>query len=127
VRLGAAGVSPDDAGDLDGLRAGVLGRLTAEASQSWGATCYQALAEPKAFYAGIGGTLGAMGCLLLTMGVVSVTDKRAADSMAAIMDTLSRPGSDGNPVVLGGQRRAASASVAETLRRLPGANGFARG
>ncbi len=102
VRLGAAAMSPGDAGDLVGLRAGVLGRLTAESSQTWGAMCYRALAEPKAFYAGIGATLGVMGCLLLTMGVVSVTDKRAADSMAAIMDTLSRPGSDGNPVALGG-------------------------
>jgi len=50
-------VSPSDACDFDGLRAGVLSRLSAESSEAWGAMCYRVLAEPKVFYAEIGVTL----------------------------------------------------------------------
>ena len=103
LRLGASAVLPEDAGDLDGLRVGVVSRLSAESAQSWTAICRQLFAERRVLYAGAGATVGVIICVLMTIGVVSVAERRAADSMAAILDTLAHPGSDANPVTLGGR------------------------
>jgi len=102
LRLGAGALAASDLSDLDGLRAGVLSRMSAESSQRTMAVLRVACTEPKVLWAGVGATIGVVACVLLTMGVASVVmDRGVEDSMAAILDTLSHPGSDANPVALG--------------------------
>ena len=89
--------------DLDGLQAGVLSRWSAEHAMSWTACVRRTIDDPHVLWAGFGAAVGVMACLLLTVGVMSATDERAADSLAAVMDAIGSPGSDQNPVHLDGR------------------------
>lgn len=101
VRLGADVTTPADEASLDGLQAGVMGRL--EASRRMGSWFRVAFTEPKVLWACVGATVGVLACVLLTLAVASVVmHRRVEDSMATIIDTMSKPGSNGNPLALGG-------------------------
>ena len=85
---------------LDALQAGVVSRLRVEQDLSWTTYVRHVFDDLHVVWAAVGATVGVFACLLLTVGVIAETDKRASDSLAAIMDALGSPGSDENPMLL---------------------------
>ncbi|MBM3777457.1 MAG: zf-HC2 domain-containing protein [Acidimicrobiia bacterium] len=86
--------------DVDGLAMAVLGRTCAEREASWPVRARRLLEDRHVMWAGAGATVGMLACVLLTLGVVTATDRRSGDSLAAVIDALGAPGSDRNPVAL---------------------------
>lgn len=108
--------------DLDSLRDDVMSRWGAERAGSWAALGRQAMDDARVLWAGIGATIGVMGCLLLTAGVISATDTRASDSLAAIIDAMGRPGSDENPLQLDGRMAPPRLAMPELFDDSPALN-----
>jgi hypothetical protein len=115
-----------ETGELQRRRGEVLIRVRAEQDQGFGAKIRQVFDDPHVVFAGLGATMGVIGCILLTLSVVSAIGKRASDSLAELIDALSSPaGSERNPMVLDGRVLPPSVAVPEladdspALRRLP--------
>ena len=87
---------------LRGLQAGVLSRLRAERDQAMPQRVRRMFEDSHVVWAGAGALAGVLACVLLTQSVITAIDRHTADSLAAIIETLSNPGSDGNPVSLDG-------------------------
>lgn len=87
---------------LRGLQAGVLSRLRAERDQAMRLRVGRMFEDFHLLSAGAGAVAGVLACVLLTQGVMSAIDRHTADSLAAIIETLSNPGSDRNPMSLDG-------------------------
>lgn len=100
--VSAAGNDRETEFALRGLQAGVLSRLRAERDQSVPVRVRLMFEDLHVVWAGAGALAGVLACVLLTMSVISAIDKHAADSLAAIIETMSNPGSDDNPMSLDG-------------------------
>jgi hypothetical protein len=100
--VSAAGNDRDTEVMLRGLQAGVVNRLRAERDQSVPVRLRLMFEDLHVVSAGVGALAGVLACILLTMSVIAAIDRQTADSLAAIMETLSHPGSDSNPMSLDG-------------------------
>jgi hypothetical protein len=82
----------DNAHVLDGLAAGVIGRVRAEEAQSWAATFRRALEDCYWAWVGAGSLSAAICSLLFVSALWGFGAQRAGeDSLAAILDRLQTP------------------------------------
>lgn len=100
---GAAPPTRAEGRALDTLQASVLGRVLAERGQSFGVWVRRAFEDYHVVTAAVGAIVGVIACVLSTAAIISSVDARTADSLAATIDVLSRPGSDENPLLLDGR------------------------
>jgi anti-sigma factor RsiW len=93
------------ADDLAGLRAGVLGRATAEDAVSWRSFAADLFQDMHFVLAGLSATAATLVCAALLLGMAHFTTPGRDDSLAGIMDALAAPGSDRNPVTMDARMR----------------------
>jgi hypothetical protein len=104
---------PDDSRRLSALRAQVLAQVGAE--RSWGGRWRDAVAEGFFLWPALGASAAVALCLCVAFAVLHAASTERPESLAAMIDALSDPGSDRNPMRLDGAflvPRAVDTSVA---------------
>ena len=103
LRLGAAsGPSAADSGELTALHDGVLARVRAEQAQSFSVRFRELFDDLHLLWAGLGAMTAVLVCLFGTMSVLHAASDERPDSLAGIIQSLANPGSERNPVRIGG-------------------------
>ena len=103
LRFGAAsGPSAADAGELTTLHDGVLARVRAEHAQSFSVRIRELFDDLHLLWAGLGAMTAVLVCLFGTMSVLHAASDERPDSLAGIIQSLANPGSERNPVRIGG-------------------------
>ncbi|MBI4475989.1 MAG: zf-HC2 domain-containing protein [Acidobacteria bacterium] len=100
----AAEIRQEHATDLSGLRAGIVGRLDAERQTSWASMLQDLFYDMHLVWAGLGGAAFTAASVGILMAMFYFATVARSDSIAAMMDALSSPGSNLNPVRLDGRR-----------------------
>jgi len=96
LRLAAA---PGPADDWTGLQWGVIGRMRAEAQESWTARAGRMIEDVHLIWIGLTAAVSACICVVLALGVLHAASSDREDSLAAMIAVISAPiGSDLNPV-----------------------------
>lgn len=94
------GMDDDDRDVLGGIQAGVLTRVKAEQDQSLTTRVRRLFDDMHVLWAGLGATTAAAVALVVAMAVMHASQNLKAESLAAVIDILSKPGSDQNPMRL---------------------------
>ncbi len=103
LRFGAAtGQSADEARELATLHDGVLARVRAEQQQSLSVRVRELFDDRHLLWAGLGAMTAVVVCLFGTMSVLQAASDERPDSLAGIIQSLANPGSERNPVRIGG-------------------------
>jgi hypothetical protein len=105
--------APDGARRLAAMRAQVLAKVAADRSRV--ARWRDAVSEGLLLWPAVGATSAAALCLCVAFAVLHAASTERPESLAAMIDSLSNPGSDRNPMRLDGTflvPRAVDASVA---------------
>ncbi len=96
LRLGA---TPGPADDWSGLQWAVIGRMRAEAAESWPARAARMFDDLHLIWVGLAATLATFVCGVVALGAVHFASSDRDDSLAAMMAIVSAPrGSNLNPV-----------------------------
>lgn len=90
------------------LREAIVNRAGAEHAMSFSAWIEEAFEDRHLVYAGLGGVMAAMVCVVVTLGLMRFATMERPDSLAAIVQRLGSPGSNQNPL---------SVNVAERMPR----------
>ncbi len=90
----------DDDRALGGLQSTVLTRVKAEQEQSLTTRVRRLFDDMHVLWAGLGATTAAAVALILAIAVLQASQNLKAESLAAVIDVLSKPGSDQNPMRL---------------------------
>jgi len=83
-----------------GIETAVLGRLKAEREASLLARVRMMFDDLHLVYAGLGAAVATVVCLVVTFGMMRFATIARPDSLAAIVELMASPGSNGNPVAL---------------------------
>jgi hypothetical protein len=103
LRFGAvSGHSVDEARELATLHDGVLARVRAEHEQSLPVRLRDLFDDLHLLWAGLGAVTAVVVCLFGTMSVLHAASDERPDSLAGIIQSLANPGSERNPVRIGG-------------------------
>jgi hypothetical protein len=98
LRLAAA---PGPADDWTGLAPGVVGRMRAEASESWSARAERLSEDLHLVWIGLASTTATFVCGAIALGMMQLTTPEQQDSLGKVIPVvLSLPGSDLNPMRL---------------------------
>jgi hypothetical protein len=98
VRLSAASVPQDE---WTGLQPGVIGRMRAEAHESWPARMARLFDDMHLVWIGLASTVATFICGVIVLGMMHLASPERDDSLAAIIAVMAAPaGSDLNPVSL---------------------------
>lgn len=96
LRVGAAPGPPDD---WSGLQWAVIGRMRAEADESWPARASRMFDDLHLIWIGLAATLATFICGAVALGALQLATSDREDSLAAMMAVISAPsGSNLNPV-----------------------------
>ena len=96
LRLAAA---PGPADDWTGLQSGVIGRMRAEAHESWTARTRRMFDDMHLVWIGLAATVATLVCGAVALGVVHFASPERDDSLASMLEVISAPtGSDLNPI-----------------------------
>jgi hypothetical protein len=96
LRLAAA---PGPADDWTGVQAGVIGRMRAEAYESWSARTGRMFDDLHLIWIGLASTVATFLCGVLALSALHFASPDRNDSLAAVLTMISAPaGSDLNPV-----------------------------
>lgn len=92
------------AADEDGrLRRAIVNRAMAERGRSAVVLLKQLFQDWRPVYVGAGAFVTAVVCTLLAVAIVQLTTPENPESLAAMIDRLASPGSNGNPLKAGGR------------------------
>ena len=98
VRLAAA---PAPADEWTGLQPGVIGRMRAEAHESWAARIARTFDDLHLVWIGLASTAATFICGAIVLGMLHYASPERDDSLAAIIAVMAAPsGSDLNPMSL---------------------------
>jgi hypothetical protein len=98
LRLAAA---PAPAEDWTGLQPGVIGRMRAEAHESWTARIARTFDDMHLVWIGLASTAATFICGAIVLGMLHYASPERDDSLAAIIAVMAAPsGSDLNPMSL---------------------------
>ena len=98
LRLAAA---PGPADDWTGLTPGVIGRMRAEANQTWMARFTRAFDDMHLVWIGLAATAGTVFCGAIVLGLLHFASPERADSLRAVITVMNAPlGSNLNPANL---------------------------
>lgn len=101
LRLAAA---PGPADDWTGLRGGVIGRMRAEAHESWAARAGRAFDDMHLVWIGLAATTAALACAAAVLSMLQFASPERNDSLRSVIAVLAAPsGSDLNPARLDGR------------------------
>jgi hypothetical protein len=95
-------VSNDDAWKLAAIQAGVLSRIRAEREMAFFSRVRRMFDDFHLLWAGLGASVAVTACIMATMSVLHAASDERPDSLADVIHLLANPGSDRNPVRLGG-------------------------
>jgi hypothetical protein len=96
LRLAAA---PGPADDWTGLQPGVIGRMRAEAYESWGARTRRMFDDLHLVWVGLAAAVATVFCSSVALSAVHFASPERDDSLARMIEVISAPtGSDLNPV-----------------------------
>jgi hypothetical protein len=118
LRLAAA---PGPADDWTGLAPGVIGRMRAEAHESWTARAGRMFEDMHLVWIGLASTAATFLCGALVLGTLHFASPERQDSLGSVMAVMAAPpGSDLNPMRLDNRMQLPSLPVtggvvAETL------------
>jgi hypothetical protein len=101
LRLGAvdgAATSRDDDADVKAINDAVLMRVRAEHEQSFGFRVRGMFDDMRLLWPALGATVAVAICMSVAASVLQASTAEQPESLAALIDTLSRPGSEGNPL-----------------------------
>jgi len=87
-----------DSHDLDGLAVGVVSRLRAEQDESFPRTVQRMFEDLHLVWAALGATAATFACLAIMVGIFYFGRAQRPDSLAAVIDALSNPGTNAYPV-----------------------------
>jgi hypothetical protein len=111
IRLAAA---PAPAEEWTGLQPGVIGRMRAEAHESWTARMARMFDDMHLVWIGLASTAATFICGAVVMGMLHYASPERDDSLAAIIAVMAAPsGSDLNPMSLSLDQRIQAPSVPE--------------
>jgi hypothetical protein len=111
VRLAAA---PAPADEWTGLQPGVIGRMRAEAHESWTARVARLFDDMHLVWIGLASTAATFICGAVVLGMLHYASPERDDSLAAIIAVMAAPsGSDLNPMSLSLDDRIQAPSVPE--------------
>jgi hypothetical protein len=111
VRLAAA---PAPAEEWTGLQPGVIGRMRAEAHESWTAVVARLFDDMHLVWIGLASTAATFICGAVVLGMLHYASPERDDSLAAIIAVMAAPsGSDLNPMSLSLDERIQAPSVPE--------------
>lgn len=82
------------------IQQGVLTRVGAEHAQSFGVWMRELFADKRLLWPAVGATGAVMLCVSVAFGVLQAASKERPESLAAMIGSLSNPGSDHNPLRL---------------------------
>ena len=96
LRLASA---PGPADDWTGLQSGVIGRMRAEAHESWTERTRRMFDDMHLVWIGLAATVATIVCGAVALGVLHFASPERDDSLASMLEVISAPsGSDLNPV-----------------------------
>lgn len=98
VRRSVAGAVDDD-GALASMRRAVVARVRSEREQSVAWRLRAAFDDRRFVWPAIGATLAVVFCVGVALAVLRVAGDERPESLATMIGTLSRPGSEANPLV----------------------------
>jgi hypothetical protein len=99
LRLAAV---PAPADDWKGVQSGVIGRMRAEAHESWSARTERAFDDLHLVWIGLAATVATFLCGAVALSALHFASPERDDSLAAMIRTISAPaGSNLNPVRVG--------------------------
>jgi hypothetical protein len=87
-----------DSHDLDGVAVGVVSRFRAEQDESFPRTVQRMFEDLHLVWAALSATAATFACLAMTVGIFYFSKAPRADSLAAMIDALSNPGTNAYPV-----------------------------
>lgn len=98
LRLAAA---PGPADDWTGLTPGVIGRMRAEANQTWMARFARTFDDLHLVWIGLAATAGTLFCGAVVLGLLHYASPERSDSLRAVISVMNAPlGSNLNPANL---------------------------
>jgi hypothetical protein len=90
---------PGPADDWTGLQSGVIGRMRAEAHESWTARVSRTFDDMHLVWIGLASAAAAIVCGVIALSAIHFASPEREDSLAAMIAVISAPsGSDLNPV-----------------------------
>ncbi|HVB39206.1 MAG TPA: zf-HC2 domain-containing protein [Vicinamibacterales bacterium] len=101
LRARAAGLAQVSFDDVDGLEAGVLSRMKAEREESLPSRFGRLFEDLHFVYAGLGAAGATLACLLIMFGMMRFGAHARPDSLAALVEVLAAPASDGATALSG--------------------------
>jgi Putative zinc-finger len=91
--------APGPADDWTGLQSGVIGRMRAEAHESWAARAGRMFDDMHLVWIGLAAAVATIVCGSVALSVVHFASPEREDSLASMIEVISAPsGSDLNPV-----------------------------
>lgn len=101
LRSQAAGLAQACFDDLDGLETGVISRMKAEREESLPSRFGRLFEDLHFVYAGLGAAGATLACLLIMFGMMRFGAHARPDSLAALVEVLAAPASDGAAALSG--------------------------
>jgi len=98
LRTAVHGREPLSSDEDTSLQAAILSRNNAENTASFAAQVREMFEDRHLVYAGLGATAAACVCLLIMLAMMRFATTARPDSLAAMIQVLSSPGSNLNPV-----------------------------
>jgi hypothetical protein len=87
-----------DSCELDGLAVGVVSRLKAEREESLSRTVQRMFEDLHLVWAALGATAATFACLAITVGIFYFSRAERPDSLAALINAMSDPGTNAHPM-----------------------------
>ena len=95
------GAAPGPADDWTGLQAGVLGRMRAEAQESWTARTHRMFDDLHLVWIGLAATVATFLCSSVALSALHFASPDRDDSLRSMIAVISAPaGSDLNPITV---------------------------
>jgi AcrR family transcriptional regulator len=104
--------------DLDGLAGGIVSRLRAEREESFPRTLERMFEDLHLVWAALSATAATLACMAIMVGIFYVSRAERSDSLAALIDAISNPGSNANPVQIDERTDAQMILPRQDLERL---------
>ncbi|MDE3156121.1 MAG: zf-HC2 domain-containing protein [Acidobacteriota bacterium] len=101
LRTQAAGLAQLCFDDVEGFEAGVLSRMKAEREESIPSRIGRLFEDLHFVYAGLGAAGASLACLLIMFGMMRFGAHARPDSLAALVEVLAAPASDGAAALSG--------------------------
>jgi hypothetical protein len=102
-----ASAGSDDGRDLATVQSSVLARIRAERDQSAGVRFRSLFVDLRFLWPAVGACSAVAVCLYVALSVfIAATEDETRDSLAGMIEFLANPGSDENPLSLGGRLSA---------------------